>query len=79
MIAHPIFHGAIEVTELRTAAELAYEFGVDKSTVTRDAAKHNIGRLLGNQLFFSPSEVKKMLRIRREKRNSGKTLRKTIA
>jgi hypothetical protein len=64
---------------LITAQAAAIQLGVDRSTITRDAKTHSIGRFVGNQKLFSASDVRKLKGIRSLKRKCGNSNKKTIA
>jgi hypothetical protein len=46
--------------QLTTAPELAAKLAVSPQTITRNAAKHRIGRKVGRQWLFSPDEAKRL-------------------
>lgn len=64
---------------LLTTAAVALQLGVSKSSISRDAAAHSLGKFVGNQKLFSASDVRKLMRIRREKKNSGNSHKKVLA
>lgn len=61
-----------------TTAAVAIQLGVSKSSISRDAAAHSVGTFVGNQKLFSASDVRKLMRIRRGKKNLGNYHKKVV-